>query len=92
MDNLDILTLISNECGGVIDFNGLLSVGPSVTLLLVWGVNHYSCYLWGTHLICVIVVHHMDDASLMDNAGLIDDAKFLFFCYKMDDGDFPPFQ
>ena len=32
-----------------------------------------------------VVVHHMDDASLMD------DALFLFFCYTMDKGDFSPF-
>ena len=54
-----ILTLISNECGGVIDFNGLLPIGPSITLLPVWGVNHYSCHLWGTHLMYVVVVRHM---------------------------------
>ena len=34
----------------------------------------------------VIVVHHMDDAGLMDNA------VFLFFCYIMDKGDFYPLQ
>ena len=28
-----ILTLISNEYRGIIDFNGFLPVGPSVTLL-----------------------------------------------------------
>ena len=33
-----------------------------------------------------IVIHHMDDAGLMD------DAKFLFFCYMMDKGDFSPLQ
>ena len=32
----------------------------------------------------VVVVHHMDDAGLMD------DAVFLFFCYMMDEGDFFP--
>ena len=30
----------------------------------------------------VVVVHHMDDAGLMD------DAVFPFFCYMMDKGDF----
>ena len=34
----------------------------------------------------VIVVHHMDDASLMD------DVVFLFFCYMMDKGDFSTLQ
>ena len=42
----------------------------------------YSCHLWGTHLMYVVVVHHMDNASLMD------DAVFLFFCYMMDKGIF----
>ena len=84
MDNLDKLTLISNECWGVIDFNNLLPVGPLVTVLPVWHINHYSCHLWGTCLMYVEVVHHMDNASLMDNA------KFLFFCYMMDEGDFSP--
>ena len=30
----------------------------------------------------VVVVHHMDDVGLMD------DAIFLFFFYMMDEGDF----
>ena len=80
MDDLDKLTLIINECRGIIDFNGLLLVGSAVMLLPIWCVNCYSCHLWGTHLIYVVVVHHMDDASLMDNVGL------------MDDGDFSPLQ
>ena len=54
MDNLDILTLISNECGGVIDFNGLLLVGSLVMLLPV------LCHLWGTHLMYVAIIHYMD--------------------------------
>ena len=81
MDDLDKLTFINNECEDVIDFNGLLPflpVGLSVTLLPVWCVNRYSCHLWGTHL--------------MDNAGLMDDAIFLFFCYMIDKSDFSPFQ
>lgn len=77
-----ILTLINNECGGVIDFNGLLPIDLLVTLLPISRVNHYSCHLWGTRLMYVVVVHHMDDAGLMD------DAVFLFFCYMMDEGDF----
>ena len=81
-----ILTLINNECGGVIDFNGLLLVDLLVMLLPISHVNRYSCHLWGTHLMYVIVVHHMDDASLMD------DAVFLFFCYMMDKGDFSTLQ
>ena len=39
----------------------------------------------------VIVVHHIDDHGLMDTAGLTNDAKFLFFCYMMDDVDFSPY-
>ena len=66
-----ILTLVSNECEGVIDFNGLLPIGFSVMLLP--RINLYSFHLWGTHLMYVVVVHHMDDAGLMDEAG------FLFF-------------
>ena len=34
----------------------------------------------------VVVVHHMDDASLMDIV------VFLFFCHMMDEGDFSPLQ
>ena len=30
----------------------------------------------------VVIVHHMDDADLMD------DVVFLFFCYMMDERDF----
>ena len=77
-----ILTLINNECGGVIDFNGLLLVDLLITLLPISHINRYSCHLWGTHLMYVVVVHHMDDAGLMD------DAVFPFFCYMMDKGDF----
>ena len=68
-----ILTLISNECGDIIDFNGLLLVGPLVMLLPIWRVNLYSCHLWGTHLMYVVVIYHNDNASLMDDVG------FLFF-------------
>ena len=71
MDDLDKLILINNECGGIIDFNGLLLVGSLVMHLSIWHVNRYSCHLWGTHLTYAVVVHHMDDAGLMD------DAKFL---------------
>ena len=71
-----ILTLINNECGGVIYLNALLPVGLLVTLLPIWRVNRYSCHLWGAHLMHVVVIHHMDDAV------------FLFFCYMMDEGDF----
>ena len=81
-----ILTLINNECRGVIDFNGLLLVDLLITLLPISHVNHYSCHLCGTHLMYVVVVHHMDDAGLMD------DAVFLFFCYMMDKGDFSTLQ
>ena len=35
MDVLDKLTLISNECGGIIDFNGLFPVGLLVTHLSI---------------------------------------------------------
>lgn len=79
MNDFDKLTLINNKCEDVIDFNSFLPflpVGPSVTLLPIWRINHYSCHLWKTHL--------------MDDAGLMDDAIFLFFCYIMDDSDFPP--
>jgi len=62
MDDLDKLTLISNDCGVVINFNGILPVGPLVMFLPVWHINCYSCYLWRTHLIYAVVVHHMDDA------------------------------
>ena len=79
-----ILTLINNECGGVIDFNGLLPVDLLVMLLPILRVNHYSCHLWETRLMYVVVVHHMDDVGFMD------DAVFLFFCYMMDEGDFSP--
>ena len=79
-----ILTLISNECGGIIGFNGLLPIGPSITLLPIWHINRYLCHLWGTQLMYAVVVHHMDDVSLMD------DVVFLFFCYMMDEGDFSP--
>ena len=34
----------------------------------------------------IVVVHHMDDAGLMD------DANFFLFCYMMDEGDFSPLQ
>jgi len=34
----------------------------------------------------------MDNASLMDEVGMMDDAKFFFFCYMMDEGDFFPLQ
>ena len=43
--------------------------GLSVMLLLVWHVNRYLCHLWRTHLMYVVVIHHMDDAGLMDKAG-----------------------
>lgn len=56
-----------NECGGIIDFNGILYVGSFVTLLLFWPINRYSCHLWGAHLIYVVVIYHMDDTGLMDN-------------------------
>ena len=80
INDLDKLTLISNECKGVIDSNGLLPVGSAGTLLFVWRVNRYSCDLCETHLMCVVVVHHMDDADLMDDAG------------SMEEGDFSPLQ
>ena len=86
IDDFDKLTLINNEYKGIIDFNGLLPVSPSVSLLPFWHINCYSCHLWGTHLMYVIAVHHMDDAGLMDNA------IFLLFCYIMDEGDFYPLQ
>ena len=57
-----ILTLISNECGGVIDFNGLLLIGLSITLLPIWRINLYSCHLWGTHLMYAVVIYYNDDA------------------------------
>ena len=60
-----ILTLISNECGSVIDFNSLLPVGPSIMLLPIWRVNLYSCHLWRTHLMYVVIVYHNDDARWM---------------------------
>lgn len=84
MDDIDKLTLMSNEYGDVIDFDGLLSVDSLVTLLPFWCVNCYSCYLWGAHFIYVVVVHHIDDAGLMD------DVKFLFFFHVMDEGNFSP--
>ena len=40
----------------------------------------------------LVVVHHMDNASLMDEVGMMDDAKFFFLCYMMDEGDFFPLQ
>ena len=83
-----ILTLISNECRGVIDFSGTFLIGPSITLLPIQRVNIYLCHLWGTHLMNLVVVHHMDNASLMDNVTLVDDAVFLFFCYMMDEDKF----
>jgi len=64
MDDLDKLTLINNECGGIIDFNGFLLVGPLVMLLPVWHLNRYSCHLWGTHLMYAVIIHHMDNAGL----------------------------
>ena len=33
----------------------------------------------GTHLMYIVVVCHMDDAGLMNGAGLMDEAGFLFF-------------
>ena len=81
-----ILTLINNECRGIIDFNSLLPIDLLVTLLPISRINRYSCHLWETHLIYVVVVHHMDDVGLMDNV------IFLFFCYMMDEGDFSPLQ
>lgn len=42
--------------------------------------------IMGTHLVYVVVVYHMD------NAGLMEDAIFFFFCYMMDDSDFYPLQ
>ena len=61
------------------DFNGLLPVGPSVTLFLVWCINHYSCHLWETYLMYAVVICHMNDATLMDEASLMDKVGFLFF-------------
>ena len=54
---------VDNEWWGVIEFNDLLPVGSSVSLLLVWHVNHYSCHLWGTHLMFVVVIHYFDDSG-----------------------------
>jgi len=45
MDDLDKLTLISNECGGIIDFNGILPIDFSVLLLPIWLVNRYLYHL-----------------------------------------------
>lgn len=39
-----------------------------------------------------IIVHHMDDVGLMEKDGLVNDAKFLFFCNMMDEGYFSPLQ
>ena len=61
----------------MIDFNGLLPVGPSILFLPVWRVNYYSCHLWGIHLIYAVVFRHMNDTGLMDEAG------FLFSCTRV---------
>ena len=61
-----ILTLIDNKCEGDINFNSFFPVGLSVTLLPIWHVNRYSCHLWRIHLMYDVVIHHIDDASLME--------------------------
>ena len=59
---------VGNECGDIIDFNGLLHVGSSVILLHVWHVNYYSYHLWGTYLMYAVVVNHMNDAGFRGSA------------------------
>ena len=59
---------VGNEWGDNIDFNGLLPVGSSVILLHVWRVNRYLCHLWRTHLMYVVVVHHMNNAGFRGGA------------------------
>ena len=51
----------------------------SYFLSSVLTVNRYSCRLWGTYLMYDVVIHHMNDAGLMGEAGLVDKASFLSF-------------
>ena len=63
--NVDLNGLVSvgNKCWGVIGFNVLLPIGPSVTFLLVYQVSCYLCHLWKAPLILTILVHRMNESN-----------------------------
>ena len=61
--NLYDFGFVDNECQGVINFNDLLLIGSSITLLPVRCVNRYLCHLWRTHLMSIVVIYYMDDAG-----------------------------
>ena len=52
------------------DLDKHLSIMNAEALYMgIWRVNSYLCHLWETYLMCTIVIHHMEDAGLMDEAG-----------------------
>ena len=55
---------VGNECWGIIEFNDLLPIGSSITLLLIYYVSRYLCHLWGALLMLTILIHMIDEAGL----------------------------
>ena len=54
---LNGLVSVGKKCWGIVGFNVLLHVGPSITLLLVSQVSGYPCYLWEALLMLTTHVH-----------------------------------
>ena len=62
--NLNGLGSVGNKYWGIIRFNVLLLVGPSVMILLVYHVSCYLCHLWEAPLMLTILVHKMIGSNL----------------------------
>ena len=62
--SLNDLVSVGNKCWGVIEFNVLLPIGQSVTLLLVCQVSYFPCHLCEAPLMLTILVHKMDGSNL----------------------------
>ena len=66
--NADLNGLVSfgKKCWGIVGFNVLLHVGPSITLLLISQVSCYPCYLWEALL--MLTTHVQVGASARDKS------------------------
>ena len=63
---LNGLVSVGKKCWGIVGFNVLLHVGPSITLLLVSQVSGYPCYLWEALL--MLTTHVQMGASARDKS------------------------
>lgn len=76
--DLNGLESVGNKCWGVIDFNDLLPIGPLVTPLLVRCVDRYSCHLWKTHLMFVVILYRYSFFS----SSSIQGTRVIFLLFK----------